>query len=390
MRRARRAAHLFFRLSDDLLPDISRLLQGEVELLRETRLLAVSVLTGQERAVSRAEYQLLEQLPSDRWTAVGELSMEPADVEKLAVAGLLVVDDEEGPLAELRQRDEQLTRTGWDPYGALYHSQSRWRDVDVGRFFESAPPEPIRAGTPPSPFRDPLEAIETKELPLVTPGHGLFPLLLERRTTRSFDPAAPLTREELAVLLYYGAGCHGFARLDGGVVLIRRTSPSGGGLHPVEVYPLVVGVEGFSPGLYHYRSDQHALALLSPLDRAGAIERVREFTAGQSYLTSAQVLLIVTARFPRSFWKYRAQSRAYAVVLMDAAHVTQTLYLVCAQLGLGAFVSAAVNAANIEDALGLDGFNEGVLTVFGCGRPTLEGSPFDLEFEPYVPRETDI
>jgi SagB-type dehydrogenase family enzyme len=98
---------------------------------------------------------------------------------------------------------------------------------------------------------------------------------------------------------------------------------------------------------------------------------------------------VMTARFERSFWKYR-HPRGYAVVLMDAAHLSQTLYLVAGELGLGAFVSAAVNAGNIEDLLGLDGLGEGVVAACGVGRPSALRSPYDPEFEPYVPRETAI
>jgi nitroreductase len=73
---------------------------------------------------------------------------------------------------------------------------------------------------------------------------------------------------------------------------------------------------------------------------------------------------------------------------MDVAHLSQTLYLVAADLGLGAFVTAAINTANIEERLGLDGYREGVLAILGCGRPSSERSAFDPVFEPYVPRET--
>jgi putative peptide maturation dehydrogenase len=390
MRRARRAAHVFFRLSDDVLPNIGRLLEGELELIPQTRLLAFSALSEKERAVSRAEYEFLKQLPSDRWTAVDELAMEPERVEQLALAGLVVSDAPDGPFAELRRRDDRLKSSWWEPYAALCHSRARWRDVDAGRFLESASERPSGDGTPPPAFHASADAGNVSELPIVEPEDDLFRLLLARRTTRGLDATAPLTREELAVLLYYTFGCHGYARLDDEVVLLKRTSPSGGSLHPIEAYPLVLGVEGFEPGIYHYRSDLHALELLQPLERATALERLREFTAGQWYLASTQVVVVLTARFARSFWKYRGQSRAYGVVLMDAAHVSQTFYLVCAQLGLGAFVSAAVNAANIEDELGLDGFEEGVLAICGCGRPAAERSPFDLEFEPYVPRRTVI
>jgi nitroreductase len=72
---------------------------------------------------------------------------------------------------------------------------------------------------------------------------------------------------------------------------------------------------------------------------------------------------------------------------MDAAHLSQTFHLVCAELGLGVFVTAAVNGADAEERLGLDGFRDGVLALCGCGPPAA-ASPFDPEFLPYVPGET--
>jgi putative peptide maturation dehydrogenase len=389
MPRARRAAYLFFRLSDDLLPDIGRLLRGEVDLVPQTRLLAVSVLTGRERAISPDELTFLSKLPVDRWTAVADLSVDAGVLQRLTLDGLVICDDEVGELAELRRRNDRLAESGWSPFAALYHSQSRWRDVEVGQFVESAA-SPSAIPKPQPHFHSVPHALATIELPLVRRDEGLFRLLSERRTTRSFDPAALLTREELSVILYYTFGCHGFARLGDGIVLLKRTSPSGGSLHPIEVYPLVVGVEGVDAGLYHYRSERHALELVDPLAGDTARERLVEFAAGQTYLSTAPLLLIMTARFPRSFWKYRRSSRNYAVLLMDAAHLSQTLYLVCGELGLGAFVSAAANDRNIADRLGLDVFEEDVLALCGCGRASRDPGPIDPQFEPYIPRETVI
>jgi nitroreductase len=74
--------------------------------------------------------------------------------------------------------------------------------------------------------------------------------------------------------------------------------------------------------------------------------------------------------------------------MMDAAHLSQTLYLVATELGLGAFITAAINNVDIEERLGIDGYREGVLAVCGFGRPAAERSAFDPEFLPFVPRET--
>ncbi|MDF5808502.1 hypothetical protein P4123_14470 [Pseudomonas aeruginosa] len=47
-----------------------------------------------------------------------------------------------------------------------------------------------------------------------------------------------------------------------GDVFVRKTSPSGGSLHPVEVYPIVLNVDGIERGIYHYSVRRHGLERL--------------------------------------------------------------------------------------------------------------------------------
>jgi SagB-type dehydrogenase family enzyme len=121
------------------------------------------------------------------------------------------------------------------------------------------------------------------------------------------------------------------------------------------------------------------------LERSEAEEWADEFTAGQSYPRSVQALFVMTSRFYRNFWKYRNHQETYGVLLMDAAHLSQTFYLVCTDLGLGPFVTGAINSVNIDKRLGLDGFEEGAIIVCGCGKPA-EIDLIDSDFRPYVPR----
>ena len=74
---------------------------------------------------------------------------------------------------------------------------------------------------------------------------------------------------ELATLLRWVWGAHGTLRLAGADLGLRRTSPSGGSLHPIEVYPLVRRVEGIAPGLYHYLGREHALERIAALEVLG-------------------------------------------------------------------------------------------------------------------------
>ena len=214
---------------------------------------------------------------------------------------------------------------------------------------------------------------------------GLYDALTRRKTTRRWDRSATIGAEELATVLYYVFGCHGNAPMAGGSLILKRTSPSGGGLHPIEAYPLVSGVDGIDPGLYHYDGLDHSLELIAAVDSDEATEIAAQFVCGQRFLASAHVLVAMTALFYRSFWKYRRHQKAYSALMMDAAHLSQTLYLVATEMGLGAFVTAAINGANIEERLKLDGFTEGAVAVAGFGKRSSRASPLEPRYAPHVP-----
>jgi putative peptide maturation dehydrogenase len=194
-----------------------------------------------------------------------------------------------------------------------------------------------------------------------------------------------MSAEQLGTLLELVYGCHGTLTFREDVVALRRTSPSAGGLHPIEAYPLVRDVAGLEPGLYHYAASDHCVELVRPLAASDVADLAEELTCGQSWFRSAHVLFVNVARFDRTFWKYRRHPRAYATLLLDAGHLSQTLYLVATELGLGAFVTAAINGANAEEALRLDPYSEGALAITGCGVPAGVPTPLEPVFEPYSP-----
>jgi putative peptide maturation dehydrogenase len=391
--RARRTRFVLFRCADRARVDVEALLRGKARLELEPELAAVSILRGEEQPVTRAELDLLLSLPVDRFVEV-----EDERVVSLAERGLLVLEEGDGLAGELRARDEAARAAEWNLYGCLYHSLTRWQGVHVELGLPGTGEEPLLGAAadefvaefgPPPPHFHELEAPRAvHELPLVRREGGLYEALARRRTSRVFDRTRPVTEEQLAVLLRETFGAHGYAEIVEGVYGLRRTSPSGGGLHPVEAYPLVVDVPGVEAGLYHYAAGRHALELVEPLAAEDARDLAVRLACGQEWFRDASVHVVLAARFTRSFWKYRRHEKAYAVVLMDAAHLSQTFALVCAELGLGSFVTAAVNGADADARLGLDGFAEGTLAVCGCGGLVEESSYLQPEFKPYVPRET--
>ena len=397
MVRVRRSRYLCFFCDDFPFLDIGLLLRGTVEPATVRQVYALSILRGEAIPLSADEFELAASTPSDDWVE----AVDEEATRELARKGVLLSDEDDPELDVLRARHESLESMGWNLEAALYYFLSKWRGIDLRRLAgqdeasDLLPPtdEAVRAfvdrfGPPPAAFSSVVTPLAVRELPLVERKGGLYDLLLRRRTTRSFDRGAPLTQRELAVVLRYVFGYHGYAPLLGQVTTLKRTSPSAGGFHPIEAYPLITAVDELDPGLYHYNAAEHALELLAPLGVDEARAAATAFVCGQTYFGDAHVLLVLAARFDRAFWKYRNHRKALTALVMDAAHLSQTLYLVATELGLGAFVTAAVNNADIEERLGIDGYREGVLAVCGFGRPAAEPSPFDPEFLPFVPRET--
>jgi putative peptide maturation dehydrogenase len=350
-----------------------------------------SALTGKTAPLDEDGLRTLFSIPQGMWIEVEHGSR----VADLIERGLLLTHED----AELRARDERLTAGAWHPAAAVYHFSTRVRSADLqlpdeaeiaAKSEEAVAQFVARHGPPPGHFHSVHRPRGLTKLPLMSREGGLYDVLDTRRTSRSFEPRRPLSLEHLAILLYEVFGCRAYATIHPEVIALRKSSPSAGGLHPIEAYPLVRNVDGVASGLYHYGVRDHVLELVAPLEQHEAEAVIAEATAGQRWLGSAAAVVLLTVRFARSFWKYRRSPTAYATLLMDAGHLSQTFYLVSAELGLGAFLTNVVDSAAIVERLGLDDCAEGPLAVLGCGFPADTHSPLDPQFVPFTPRETTI
>lgn len=378
---------------------------GRVSLVNVRQPFAVSALTGAAEALTRMEWNALLEIPTGEWLPSAEVPIDSERIGHLVRRGILLSDLADVELDGVLRREKDLSATVWNPFAALYHFMTQWDDV---RVVESGNPgevdsgvsspsamaasiEPTMAdfvatyGDPPPAFHRRDDAVGTIELPRVSHTHPLYDILDRRRTCRAFDMDSPLAIEDLATVLYAAFGCHTWAPVHGDIIAVGKTSPSGGGLHPIEVYPFVLNVEGLDCGLYHYQVESHRLEIIERMSRPEARRLADEFAAGQGFVSEAHVVLVMTARFYRNYWKYRRHPRAYAVVLMDAGHLSQTLYLVCTERGLGAFITAAINGRNIERRLKLDGIAEGAIALSGFGIPAVSGRTSEPHFVPFDP-----
>ena len=375
--RIRRCSILFLEPREDTTFDLDVLLAGGDGLTRTRRWVALAPHLGEEVEVEATERDLLGTLSPQQWVADAALdrALRPA-LKRLLRIGLVIGSTKAHAMH--RDRDERLRDTHWHPLAATLHAFTRWSDADAVKNMHDSGTETAVSmrkvlGAPP--VEAAAHAEDAKRIALPRVAHTAFDALLGRRTTcRNFDATRPLPQALFAQLLERVFAAQSQVQVTDDTVVLKKNSPSGGGLHPVEAYLVVQNVEGVAPGLYHYHATAHALEPLpwpGPVGEPPGAGALRDFAmhsmAQQHWFADAHVLVLLAPRFARTFWKYRRHAKAYRVIALEAGHLSQNLYLSATEAGLGAFITGAINEVFLEQAFGLDPICEGALALCGFG-----------------------
>ena len=192
---------------------------------------------------------------------------------------------------------------------------------------------------------------------------ALVDLQRARRSCRTFA-ARSLSLETLAALLAGTQGVVGATEAS----FLRRSTPSAGGLYPLDQWAFVRRIAGLADGLYRYDALGHALV---EIDREDVTARLAAALYAYPFLVDANVVVAFVARFSRTQDKYGP--RGYRYILLEAGHCAQNLCLRAVELGLetlciGGFADHAVNAQ-----LGLDPQEAGVVYLVAAGYPAQPG-----------------
>jgi SagB-type dehydrogenase family enzyme len=335
------------------------------------RLLVVNYLSGKRSTVSVPVVQVLCAL--DEYAALPEIE---AELGLPQIEGLLsklrnedlIVEEGSGQAIKDELVDESWP---WTHEAGFFHfatndldfvtDPSEQREYLLRRAAQVPPPSPYkeydRAGT---------------ALPRRRDGRNddLWAVLRARRTCREFSGGS-IGREDLAEILLWTWGSSRHLSFPRTGDLVGKTSPSGGARHPIEVYPVILAVDGIDPGIYHYSVRDHSITSL----RSGRLaELAVELCSGQESIRRAAAVFFMTAVVERSSWKYPS-SHAYRVIQLDAGHLGQTFHLVCTALALGPLTFAATRNRAVEEALGIDGVKEIVVYTAAVGVPVPQAYP---------------
>lgn len=249
---------------------------------------------------------------------------------------------------------------GWLARGAV--EPTPYDGGDVGLFYHRESSLGLKGllgnlldwGTEPERYKT-VSGLEPLPLPPVTsaPGMSVADALQQRRSRREYADRA-LSAGELAWIV---AAASKITADDD-----RRTAPSAGALHPIELYVAAGRVDGIPAGLYHVDVRGQAL---EPLRHASVPSDLVLAALGQGFVGTAPAVLVLTGYFQRTRWKYHA--RHYRYVCWEAGHIAQNVYLAAEAAGLAACVVGAFLDGVLNDALGIDGRTEAALGLVAVG-----------------------
>jgi SagB-type dehydrogenase family enzyme len=296
----------------------------------------------------------------------------------LVAAGVAVQAEDAGDGSPAFAEDRDPVLRMWSPLDLMFHTRSTLGrfDGDFGATY------PLGSRTVPEPVVKPRP--QEGRIPLYRPkieealeADAPFAAVLEaRRSTNRFGTPAPSARE-LGDLLYRALRIRGLITSEGGdpvwANLQDRPYPAGGAMHELEFYVTIEDCDGLEPGVYAYDPLHHELAPVSfePRARYELLDQARLSTELDR---RPPVLITLTARFGRIFWKYSAVG--YSLILKDAGVALQTLQLTATALGLAA---CPIGSAEIEETprlLGVDWRAESGVGSLVLGRaPQTEPGP---------------
>lgn len=177
--------------------------------------------------------------------------------------------------------------------------------------------------------------------------------LHKRRSVREYLQEG-LTLPEVSQLLWAVQGVTGPRG--------KRTAPSAGHLYPLETYLVTQEVAELPKGIYHYLPNEHALVRIAEKDVQDELTRAG---SEQDSLRQAAAVIILTAVYERTSWKYGERTARY--VHMEVGCAAQNAALQVESLGLGTVFIGAFQDDEVKRILALPE-NEHPLCLLPVGR----------------------
>lgn len=184
--------------------------------------------------------------------------------------------------------------------------------------------------------------------------------LLQVRKSHRVYKKESITLEQLSFLLW---STQGIKEIRGNNYATIRPVPSAGARHAFETYLAVLNIDGLEKGIYHYLPMDHSLEFIASIDNLES--KISDSLCEQKFAGKSAVVFYYSAVPYRSEWRYITES--HKIMLIDAGHVMQNLYLSSEAIGCGTCAIAAFNQELADKLFQLDGENEFIIYAAPVG-----------------------
>ncbi|WP_162264353.1 SagB/ThcOx family dehydrogenase [Legionella parisiensis] len=200
---------------------------------------------------------------------------------------------------------------------------------------------------------------------LPTPGKRSGTSLSQSLSQVQSNSVTSLNLQNLSNLLYYTNGVTARLNYPGGYLLLRAAA-SAGALYPNDLYVAAINVKGLKPGIYYYHPANHNLTQIGNQQSLHSLSLASPYPDIQK---NASAIIIITANFDRTIWKYGERSFRY--ILPDAGHILANLGVAAFSIQLPYVSTSFFDDEKMKTVLSLSLQNEGVLSMVVLGKNKL-------------------
>lgn len=191
---------------------------------------------------------------------------------------------------------------------------------------------------------------------------GIKKLLMKRRSIRDFK-VQKISFNALSKILYFSAGITTQKTNDWNTAF--RAYPSGGARYPLELYLVVFNVKDLVKGIYHFNVKYNVLELIK---RGNFKNQMIKLFGNTTWVGKSGFIVLISAVFGRTLIKYG--NRGYRLVLLEAGHLAQNIYLLSTSLKLGCCALGGFLDNQLNSLLSLEKTNESVIYTLSIGKPS--------------------
>jgi SagB-type dehydrogenase family enzyme len=261
----------------------------------------------------------------------------------------------------------------------LYHENSKMRDIDVGLYswitFVNSTKEIREIITKPNYKYNGFNKIELQPATAAANDDTksfFYNVLTGRRSERSFADKS-ISFDCFSRMLYLANGITVSQTQSDGVTFKLRTTPSPGGLFPIELYCAVQNVEGVAPGVYLYSPVDNCIIELHKESRENLIKSLsRAMTPLADSISNTAVSFLLASNMPRVKFKYR--ERGYRFALLETGHIAQNISLAVESENLGSVCVGGYIDDELNKLINADGLDISVQYCILAGHKQSENS----------------